>query len=521
MTELTTFETQVQVMLHRQAATITDEPIELHPAGQPDRGDAPRIRWVAIGAVAAAIVIAGVAWATSRDDVPDATVATSGQPVPSAAVPENVPEEEAAFEVPGSQEPDPARISRPNPNAEWGTSIPSEDQFPQDFVLGAASPVLWLDGTLDDVVDAYLRSRLPDGASLGLGATPNEVMERFALYRWQWGASDANGEAGWLYLRFSDGRWAIVAATTDSLDANNLIHGSQGLQGTVRSSSGWAFVLEALRLSTEDLDVEEILYQSSEQQARLDIDTLTGGQQVWVRVQHQDGAPLSITEFQMPEVEVQPEHALIIDATLTDVARFDTRLTEDARILRYAKLVGRDAAGEYQNRLRRDVVFIAPWEQATDPVVYLLGIEEAVDIDELLAELRLVEGVSVVEGLPQLVYGEQESASGDVVVTESGQVDDPPIPFRCQAGVGIEVPPNRTTVVQDPIIEETAQAALRSFLAGPGPKPPRRSGFEELTTANGTVFYTLSVFMDIPLAVIRTDRSNGGYAVTQWEISGC
>lgn len=129
------------------------------------------------------------------------------------------------------------------PEVEVAAPAAEPSDLPRGFDLRTASPVFTAAGDPDTVAAAYLRSRLPRGAEVE-PAVPDGEMQ---LVRWTSGAElEGVFATGGVHLRYVDGEWAVVAATTDSIDLSDLSYDGERLSGVIRSSSDEMLAAEIL-----------------------------------------------------------------------------------------------------------------------------------------------------------------------------------------------------------------------------------------------------------------------------------
>lgn len=110
--------------------------------------------------------------------------------------------------------------------------------LPNGFDPNTASPFFANDGQAADVAVAYLRARFPDYPRPGVAVEPAAIAGLLARVRWSTsGESEGVLASGDLFLRQVDGRWGVVAATTDDVDLSDLAYDGERVRGIVRTSS--------------------------------------------------------------------------------------------------------------------------------------------------------------------------------------------------------------------------------------------------------------------------------------------
>ncbi|MCP4958311.1 MAG: hypothetical protein GY925_03470 [Actinomycetia bacterium] len=405
----------------------------------------------------------------------------------------------------------------------WGTSVPSGDQFPAHFDLDHASPVFAgaEPAGSEEVARAYLADRAPGLTAAGsqLTVTRTESDDRFALYRWRWIGEDGGGESGWLYLRQGDGSWWVVAATTDSLDASGLRYGSRGLEGIVRSSSDYAFILEGAR--RESPGESETLFASEPAFGELVLAGQGSPQQFSIRITHVGDTRLSITEFEAPTVIRETNLLALLDPGSADLQALESLLSTDGAVLDYRRLSVSDSDADYRTYLSEDPAFSSAWLEGSGLVFYQLAVEPESERSRLARLLSPLDGV-LAAAAPTINASPPGPNVSTALVTDSRQVSYRPEPRTCRAPLGVEAPPNSVTTIAGPIAAHDPRGALQAFIEGPESRPDWSSGFVELNETNGRVSYGWTAYdTNSYLVIIRVSEQPDGFAVTEWEITGC
>lgn len=114
------------------------------------------------------------------------------------------------------------------------TAPPSEvaaSPLPTGFDVRTAGAVFTAEGTVDEVVDAYLASRFPDYPSPGVRSEPATVDGELATARWH--TDITHGD---VRLRLIGHSWSVVAATTDDVFLDQLVIDGDRVHGAVTTS---------------------------------------------------------------------------------------------------------------------------------------------------------------------------------------------------------------------------------------------------------------------------------------------
>jgi hypothetical protein len=100
-------------------------------------------------------------------------------------------------------------------------------------------------------------------------------------------------------------------------------------------------------------------------------------------------------------------------------------------------------------------------------------------------------------------------------------VNAPPVPVTCNAGFGVEPPPNELHPAEETFVAPTPAGALAAFLEQAENVPPWPTGWVELVDPDGTISLGYESEPGFILGVVRVAPSGDGYAVSEWEITGC
>jgi hypothetical protein len=175
--------------------------------------------------------------------------------------------------------------------------------LPMNFEPTLAAPIFTAPGSVDEVAEAYMRARFPDYPAPGIVVEPASQGE-VRVVRWSTSTGDEGPiAAGGLQLRSVDGRWAVVAATTDSIDLAGLSYQGDRVRGVVRSASDQTVSIEVL-----DWKQERVRHAQEAIVARGDvaIDVPNRLAPTTVRVTLVGGTVLAVAEVRLEPPAVPP-----------------------------------------------------------------------------------------------------------------------------------------------------------------------------------------------------------------------
>jgi hypothetical protein len=111
--------------------------------------------------------------------------------------------------------------------------VPRAERMPSGSDLEPGQPLFVADGSPAAVATAYMKDRFPDFPAPGIKI--GRVATRAHRASIEWGSID--GIVGQLFLRQTDGRWGVMAATTDGVDLSGLRVAGDRLQGRIVSTN--------------------------------------------------------------------------------------------------------------------------------------------------------------------------------------------------------------------------------------------------------------------------------------------
>lgn len=127
-----------------------------------------------------------------------------------------------------------------------GIAQPQPVGVPADYDVVTAEPVhVGSVGTVDDATLAYVRARFPDHPAPGVKVDRARTRGPRAIARWE--VADAEA-AGLFFLRQLDGRWDVIASTTDGVDLSGVRIESSRLQGRATTRNRNSLFADVLRL---------------------------------------------------------------------------------------------------------------------------------------------------------------------------------------------------------------------------------------------------------------------------------
>lgn len=101
-----------------------------------------------------------------------------------------------------------------------GVAAPRASGLPAGYDVDSAEPVhLGVSSDVDAVVADYARARFPDYPAPGIEIERSRTRGRRATARWEVRDAEIGGH---FFLRQRDGRWDVIAATTDGIDLTNV-----------------------------------------------------------------------------------------------------------------------------------------------------------------------------------------------------------------------------------------------------------------------------------------------------------
>lgn len=404
-------------------------------------------------------------------------------------------------------------------------------------------PFFWVPGDASEVVQAYLRDRLAvevgsisDWASfelpLDLVVQEEEIATKTAIFSYYSPVESGNDVEGYVYLRFGDGKWGVVAATASGLQLADLKVGSQGLHGTVTSYSRHQIYVdvtdqEGNLMPMVDQPVFELANgqrvggAAGPQQGSVELSIFTGPQAVIVRAYLAGDSQLyGLTELAIPQrdLSLATHLEMYVDPT-ADLESFTVILTASDLVADYRILFG----GEIQRRLdllERSGAFEGIDLDSGQILFVLVALEATADVNEAAAFLLKLPGSLGVD-----VYEAETVVAREfdpnLLIVDTIEVTKAPVAVRCDAPLGRQVPLNVVHPVERLQVEPTGSAALSRFLADAEEAPLFDRGYIEFVEPDGHITYGFSQFENYLVVVISLESTDEGWRVVEWETPGC
>ncbi|MEM9464270.1 MAG: hypothetical protein AAGA90_02800 [Actinomycetota bacterium] len=492
-------------MLEREIGMADSDGAEPSPPSRPSR-------WLAVAAAGLVIAGAGVVWSMRSHADVVATEVTN----------------ESATRLPGTEEEGAGVDGRAEG---WSTAAPSVDQLPPG-TLAQAVHVFTAEGSAGDVATAYLDSRFPDREVLGVAASEEEITERHALFRWQW-ERQQEGEAGWLYLFKGDGRWHVVAATTDGVDMSHVRRDSRGIHGTITTRRGQSLALDLTDIETGapfDPATGELVPLSGDEphvfasagsagppKSELAFSMSVAREQFGIRVQQVGGTVLSVGEFELWGTIHEVD--LVAFVAASDAPAVEAVISASASIAEWRRNEPANTRSLFHTQYSATPEVSEVWEDSLELVSFAIAIDDDALVLDIISQLRSAPGVLAVAPRAEQPLARRAVTPGEVIA-DRAEVDYTPAALQC-APLGVEGPANRVVTVTGAPIANSAEEALLGYLATTAMPPPWTTGFTEYTEPDGTISYAYAEFEHVPLGVISLEDLGGEWRVSGWEAVGC